>query len=98
MILLTTAVMAGMRSENRDFLKVCPMCDDIWLKFCEVEGGIKVYPVCDSRFDLDVIRPGSQKRSLAVKNIDGGRNDRAVKTCANYFGMSRDLCARFLEV
>ena len=97
-VLYPPAVMAGMTPANRDFLKVCPMCDDIWLKFCEVEGGIKVYPVCASRFDLDVIRPGSQKRSLAVKNIDGGRNDRAVKACANYFGLRHDLCERFLEV
>ncbi len=81
---------------KKDFLKYCPHCDDIWLKFCEISCGIKVCAVKGSDFRLDVTAPGTKKSSLAFENVDGGGNDEAVRLCAAYFGMEADLCERIL--
>ncbi len=83
--------------QNTDFLKVCPKNDDIWLKFCELSGGIKVCAVHNTRNTYDVIRHKSQKTSLAAENVDQGKNDEQFIACAEYFGMSDDLCERVLS-
>lgn len=82
--------------ENRDYLEVCPKCDDIWLKFGELINGVKVYAVGDSKFYLDVINNSSQKTNLATDNIDNGKNDERIRACAQYFGIIDDLCGRVL--
>ena len=82
--------------ENRDFLKVCPKADDIWLKFCELKNGIRVFAVPDGGFHKDSVNLRTLKTSLAEKNIDRGRNDRYSRFCAQYFGFKDDLCERIL--
>ncbi|MCR4690466.1 MAG: glycosyltransferase [Lachnospiraceae bacterium] len=82
--------------ESRDFRRVAPGCDDIWLKFCELSQDVKVCAVAHSGFYLDVINPRSQKTNLAKENVDRGKNDRSIKACAEYFGMKEDLCERVL--
>lgn len=95
-VLYPPAVIGLKFRENKDFLKICPVCDDVWLKFCELSCGIKVCAVKDSGFYLDVINQRTQKNSLAPKNVVGGRNDEAIKACAQYFGFADDLCERVL--
>ncbi len=82
--------------EKTDFLNVCPSCDDIWLKFCELSENIKICSVQNSLFYRDVVIAGMQKNALAVENIDNGKNDESIKSCAQYFGMSDDLCEKIL--
>ncbi|MBQ6966272.1 MAG: glycosyltransferase [Lachnospiraceae bacterium] len=82
--------------ENRDFLKVCPKADDIWLKFCELKNGIRVFAVPDAGFHKDSVNLRTLKTSLSEKNIDRGRNDIYIRSCAQYFGFKDDLCERIL--
>ncbi len=83
--------------ENTDFLKVCPACDDIWLKFCELSQNIKIFSVQNSFFYYDVVIKKTQKNALAKKNIDEGKNDECIKSCSQYFAMSNDLYERILS-
>ena len=83
--------------QNTDFLTVCPACDDIWLKFCELSQNIKVSAVRGSSFYYDVIIPGTQKKALAAENVDKEKNDERIKSCMQYFGMCDDLCERILS-
>ena len=95
-VLYPPRVMALECWENRDFLKICPKADDVWLKFCELSNGIKVCAVKNSKFHYDVINRRSQKTNLETENVDQGRNDERIRACAEYFGMSSDLCERVL--
>ena len=74
--------------ENTDFLKICPACDDIWLKFCELSQGIKVCAVENSRLCYDVVIARTQKNALAAENVGKDKNDEHIKSCMYYFGMS----------
>ena len=96
-VLYPPGVSALMRTDDKDFLRVCPKADDIWLRFLELSKGIKVYAVTGSKFYLDVINSGSQKSSLADENVDKGKNDEQIRACTEYFGMSNDLCERVLS-
>ena len=82
--------------ESRDFLRVCPKADDIWLKFNELSSGIGVYAVRNSGFhkDSEVLRLSGT--SLAARNIDEGRNDKYIRSCAQHFGYKDDLCESIL--
>ncbi len=95
-VLYPPSVMALKCWQNTDFLNVCPACDDIWLKFCELSQNIKVCPVHDSRFYNDVVNKKTQKNALALENIDKGKNDERVKSCAQYFGITKKLCEKVL--
>ena len=75
--------------KNTDFLKVCPSCDDIWLKFCEFSQGIKVCAVENSRLCYDVVIARTQKNALAAENVGKEKNDEHIKSCMQYFGMSK---------
>ena len=86
-VLYSPAVMSLDCWKNKDFLKVSPKADDIWLKFCQLANEIKVRTVDDSKFDEDVINFKSQKVCLSSENVDGGRNDEYIRSCAHYFGM-----------
>ena len=96
-VLYPPSVMAQKCWENTDFLKVCPSCDDIWLKYCELSRGIKVCAVKDGGYDLDIMDQRSGKHSLSSGNVPGGRNDAAVRACTEYFGYTKDLCEKMLE-
>lgn len=82
--------------ENTDFLEVCPTGDDIWLKFCELYCGIKVYPVKNAGFNKDVANLGIKNSGLAAVNVDDGMNDKYMKSCTEYFGFNDNLCERVL--
>lgn len=81
---------------NRDFLKVCPKADDIWLKFTELKNGIRVCAVPNAGFHKDTVNLRILGVSLAAGNIVRGRNDIYIKACAEYFGFKDDLCERIL--
>ncbi len=93
-VLYSPEVMSLKCWENTEFLKVCPACDDIWLKFCELSQKIKVCAVEGSKFYNDVINKKTQKNALAVENVDKEKNDENIRSCAKYFGMSNDLCEK----
>ena len=95
-VLYPPAVMSYICRESKDFLKVCPKADDIWLKFCELKNGIRVFAVPDAGFHKDSVNLRTLKTSLAEKNIDRGRNDRYLRSCSQYFGFKDDLCERIL--
>ncbi|MCR5178188.1 MAG: glycosyltransferase [Lachnospiraceae bacterium] len=95
-VLYPPAVLAFDCWKNRDFRSVCPSCDDIWLKFCQLSKGIKVCPVTGSKYPEDVINFLSQKTSLSAENVDKGGNDEGIRACTEYFGMRDDLCERVL--
>lgn len=95
-VLYPPSIMALNCWQNTDFLNICPACDDIWLKFCELSQNIKVCPVQDSKFYNDVVNKKTQKNALALENIDKGKNDERVKSCAQYFGMNKNLCEKVL--
>ncbi len=95
-VLYPPLVIALICREDKDFLKVSPRADDIWLKFRELSKGVKVCAVYDSRFDHDIINRKSQRTSLASANVDGGKNDLWIRNCMKYFGMTHDLCERVL--
>ena len=82
--------------KNMDFLKICPKADDIWLKFCELKGGIRVFAVPDAGFHKDSVNLRTLRTSLAAGNIDRGRNDKYIRACTEYFGFKDDLCERIL--
>ena len=82
--------------ESKDFSDICPKADDIWLKFCELSNGVKIYAADGSHYKYDVINPKCQKSDLATENVDKGKNDEQIKACAEYFGMADDLCERVL--
>ena len=82
--------------EKTNFLNVCPACDDIWLKFCELSQNIKVCAVDGSQFYKDAINKKTQKNALALENVDNEKNDERLSSCARYFGMS-NLCEKVLE-
>ena len=81
---------------NTDFLKVCPTGDDIWMKFCELSYGIKVYPVKNAGFGKDVANLRMINTGLAALNVDKGMNDKYMGACAEYFGFNDNLCERVL--
>ncbi len=83
--------------ENIDFLKICPTCDDIWLKFCELSQNIKVCAVENSRLCYDVVIARTQKNALAAENVGKEKNDESIKSCTQFFNMSDDLCKRILS-
>lgn len=95
-VLYPPSIMALKCWQNTDFINVCPACDDIWLKFCELSQNIKVCPVQDSKFYNDVVNKKTQKNALALENIDKGKNDERIKVCARYFGFSNNLCEKIL--
>ncbi len=95
-VLYPPVVMALKCWENKDFLRVSPKSDDIWLKFCELSNGIKVCAVDNSSYYYDVINHKGQKTRLSADNVDRGKNDERIRSCAEYFGMSDDLCERVL--
>lgn len=95
-VLYTPSIMALMCWQNTDFLNICPACDDIWLKFCELSQNIKVCAVKDSQFYKDIINKKTQKNALAAVNVDKEKNDERVKSCAQYFGLSNNLCEKVL--
>ena len=95
-VLYPPVVMALACWDNTDFLRVSPACDDIWLKFCELAHGIRVCAVDNSRYDRDVVYYRGQKTSLSAENVDRGKNDERMASCAEYFGMRDDLCERVL--
>lgn len=96
-VLYSPSVMALKCWESKDFLRVSPGCDDIWLKFCELSQGVKVCAVENSGFRDDVINYRSQKTSLSSENVDNGKNDERIRSCIEYFGMRDDLCERVLS-
>ncbi len=93
-ILYPPTVMALMCWEDKDFLKVCPKADDIWLKFLELKSGIRVCAVHDAGFDQDAQNLRAKKTGLAAENVAKGRNDEWLRSCADHFGMGADLCER----
>lgn len=95
-VLYTPAVMKLNCWETTDFINVCPACDDIWLKFCELSQNIKVCAVDGSQFYKDAINKKTQKNALALENVDNEKNDVRLSSCARYFGMS-NLCEKVLE-
>ena len=95
-VLYPPVVMALKCWESKDFLKVCPKADDIWLKFSELNNGIRVCAVCGARFHRDSVNLKASKTTLAAVNVRKGRNDLYIKACAGYFGMEDDLCERIL--
>ena len=95
-VLYPPYVMALECWKNMDFLKISPKADDIWLKFCELSCGIRICAVRNAGFCYDVKYHKTRKNELAAENVDMGRNDEYVRSCAKYFGMSDDLCERML--
>ena len=81
---------------NTDFLKVCPWADDIWLKFCELSNHIRVCAVLRTGTDMDAANLRIKRSGLSAKNLKGGRNDRYIKACTEYFGFDGELCERVL--
>ncbi|MCR5251558.1 MAG: glycosyltransferase [Lachnospiraceae bacterium] len=96
-VLYPPEVIALLRRDDQDFLGICPKADDIWLKFLALSKDVKICAAGASGFVLDVINSRSQKYSLASENVDKGKNDEQIKACADYFGMSDDLCERVLS-
>ncbi len=96
-VLYSPKVMSRACWDNKDFLEVCPKCDDIWLKFNEIINCVKVCAVDNSKYYLDVINSSTQATSLASENVDNGKNDERIRACADYFGISEDLCERLLS-
>ncbi|MBR6329168.1 MAG: glycosyltransferase [Lachnospiraceae bacterium] len=95
-VLYPPAVMALDCWKSTDFLKVCPKADDIWLKFCELKSGVKVCAVRRAGFLKDSVNLRTLKPGLSAFNINAGRNDRYMRSCAKYFGFTGDLCERIL--
>ncbi len=96
-VLYPPSVMALNCWENTDFLKISPKSDDIWLKFCELSCGIRVCAVNGSAFDRDVINFRTFNTGLSLDNINRDKNDEYVRSCAEYFRMSDDLCKKILD-
>ena len=95
-VLYPPSVMALKCWNDMSFLKISPKADDIWLKFSELSCGIRICAVRDAGFHHDVKYYKTRKNELAAVNVDMGRNDEYVGSCAKYFGMSDDLCERML--
>ena len=95
-VLYTPSVMKLKCWVNTDFLNVCPFCDDIWLKFCELTHNIKVCAVDDSMFEYDVVNKKMQKTALATENVDKEKNDERIQSCIEYFEMIDDFCEKIL--
>ena len=79
-------VIKKLESDPRDFMKYSPSADDIWLKFVEVNAGIKVVHVPNT-CNTPYLIPGTQDTSLTAYNVGDGGNDKAISLLMEHFNL-----------
>lgn len=75
------------REEN--IQKFCLCADDIWLKFIELSENVPVvWAPCKKPLPLQIPDKRIDATALQNQNVFHGRNDEAIRSCEEFFGIS----------
>jgi hypothetical protein len=82
-----------MAADPKQFMRLCPRADDIWMKIASLKKGTLCVQVTNSNPHFPAI-PGTQEESLSHMNIRTGRNDQQLQAC---FARFPDLLEKVRE-
>lgn len=76
------------KAQDRAFIKLCPLADDIWFKAASLLNNTKVVMVKETSIDFPIIyTKNSQQQTLWQKNIT--QNNPQIKAVFDYFDLPR---------
>ncbi|TFD06023.1 hypothetical protein [Cryobacterium sp. TMT1-66-1] len=83
-------LLAALRAEGDDFLRVAPRADDLWVYSVAVRHGIRARQVGERQAEYPAI-PGSQRGTLYRQNVTEGGNDAQFAACVGALERERVL-------